>query len=393
MEMRKVREWIVRYGLALLVLAGALYGARRLVASRPETTRREMDSRAVPVRVITPVRTNYQVRVSSMGEVLAARHVSLRTQVGGRIVEVHPAFESGGRFREGEVLLVIEPDDYETALSEARSHYAQARLQEDLELQRQLVARSELTQSGSDVPDGAGRRIALREPQVEAARAAVTAADAAVRRAQRNLDRTKVVAPFDAVLLTKNVDIGSVVSAQAAVAELAAVDQFHIKASFSPGQLRWMPERDRDGHFLASGPVEVRARSGQSWFTREGRMVRLLGDLSGNMVRVLVSVPDPLTGDDDPLLLGTFAHCLLPGRALDGVLAVPLRAVRDGGVVWVAGAGDRLERLTPEIIWTGDDLALLGDGLNANARVIVSALVADVEGMPLIVEDEEAQQP
>lgn len=392
MDNGSIGKRIWQYVLPILVLAGALYGAQRLIASRPEAQRRKQPERVTSVRVVAPVLTTFTPEIEAMGQAQPAQHVVLRAEVGGRVTMLHPEWEAGGRFRKGELLVALEREDYEAALAEAQSRLAQANLQLDLDIQRQQAAEDELLQSGETLPEGAGRRIALREPQVKAARSAVAAAQAAVGRAQRNLDRTQLHAPFDAVLLAKGVDVGSVVSPQAMVAELAAIHRFHLEAAFPPGQLRWLPETTANGRFAGEPPVAVHVHTGGGTFTREGKMIRVLGDVDGNMARVLVEIPDPLHDDGDmqPLLLGMYGRCMLPGRELQDVLLIPRRALHDDKEVWVAGEGDRLEKRMPELLLTRDDVVVVGSGLPRDARIIVSPLVAAVEGMPLLVEEGEA---
>ena len=80
-----------------------------------------------------------------------------------------------------------------------------------IEEARQRLAEKELKLLKGSI-DETNRGLVLREPQIASIQAEVSAAEAAVERAELNLDRTHVYAPFDAQVLSRNVNIGSQVS-------------------------------------------------------------------------------------------------------------------------------------------------------------------------------------
>jgi len=381
--MKKIVGWTGRYVVPVLLLAGAFYGSRRLIASRPEAMRQQARARVMPVEVVLPKLTNHTVHVDAMGHVVPASSVEVRVQVGGRIVSIHEGFEMGGRVMAGSVLAQIERDDYEAALIEAESAYAQSVLAEAMELQRQTIAKEELQQEGTDLPEGPGRAIALREPQVEAVRRSRAAAAAAVERSRRNLGRTEVRVPFDAVIMRKVVDAGSVLAPQAVLGEIAAVDRFHVEAVLAPKSLAWLPPMDAEGRFEGLPCVEVGISQGPNTIWREGRLSRLMGDMRGNMARLLVVVEQPLDTTNAPLLLGSYVRVRIPGKEIRDVWSIPRRALREDGSVLVADAENRLTIRYPEVVRTTPEVALIRKGLAAEDRVITTALSAAVPDMPL----------
>ncbi len=382
---KRMPATLVKYVLPVVILAGAVLGARALVANRPSAVQRPMTERAALVEVMYGTLTTRTLDVEAMGDVLPARRVDLRAQVGGRVRWRHSAFEAGGRFAAGEVLLEIEREDYEAALMEAEAVYAQARRDEALERQRQAVAIAEWRQSGNpDDGDEAGRAMARREPYAEAARRVMESARAGVERAQRNLERTRIRAPFDAVTLRTHADTGSVLAAQTVVAELAGLDRFHVHAALPPALLAWI---DSTALTTGAAPVRVSVLSGgQRGPVRIGRAVRVLGDLSpqGLMARLLIEVDQPLQGEV-PLLLGAYAHCVIEGRRINDVIAVPRRYWRDGGTLWVADPRGRLEIRTPAVAWAGADEILVSGGLSVTDRIITTTLPVAVAGMELTI--------
>ena len=393
--MQKIVGWTGQYVLPVLLLVGAVYGARRLVASRPEAARQQVADQVMSVEVIHPVQTNHTVVIQAMGQVVPARRVDVRAQVSGQVIDLHEDFEVGGRIPTGTTMIHIEREDYEAALTEAKSVYADRTLAEAMELQRQAIAREELEREGSDLPDGPGRSIALREPQVESARQSRKAALAAVERARRNLARTEVRLPFDAVVLRKDVDAGSVVSTQTMIAEVAAVERFHVEVVLAPQSLAWLPELDAEGRFSGRPAVDVGVARGSDTVWRRGYLSRLLGDMRGNMARVLVAVENPLDAADTAVLLGSHVSLKIPGKELHDVWAIPRKALREDESVLLADDNDSLVIAQPEIVWKDRDMVYFSGGISAEDRFIVTSVGVAAPGMALKImngSDEEDDQ-
>lgn len=390
-----IGRFILRYVLPVAVLAGAVFVARVLVASKPEAARQPPGEMAVAVSTIEAVRTNHTVEVQAMGNVVPARRVELRAQVGGRVIRRHPALEVGGHLAEGEVVIEIEREDYEAALADARAALSQAKLNEALERQRETVAADEWRQSGQVAADAASMAIALREPYIEAAKSAVAAAEGAVERARRNLERTRIKAPFDSVVLSTQAETGSILAPQSMVAVLAGTDMFHIEAAVPVASLDWIG-RLKDGAFDPMPAVRVTVVSGErDVVSSEGRAVRLLGDMSpaGLMARVLVAVDRPYDQTEGKLLLGAYAQCTIAGKRLDDVFAIPRSVVRDDETLWIADKDDRLAILKPELLRKGPEYVLVKAGIDGDMRIISSALPAAIPGMRLLIMNKGAKAP
>jgi len=386
-EGKGVMSSLSRYVLPVLVIAAGVFGARVLIASKTEAARRNPGERAVAVRVSNPVLTNYTVTVAGHGYVVPARKVDLRVQVGGRVAWRHPALEMGGRMTAGEVLVEIEREDYTAALAEAQSVLGQAQLNEALELQRQLVAADEWRQSGATPADEMANSIMLRKPHVEAARLASLAAVEKVALAKRNLERTQVKVPFDAVVLRSQVELGSVLSPQALVAELAGTEVFHVEVALPVDSLAWL-DGLQDGVFSTPLPVLISLPSGGPQEVRcTGHAIRLAGEVSttGLMAKLLVAIDAPLKQGMSRLMLGAYVNCEIRGRTLRDVLLLPRSSLRDDDRVWLVGPEQRLEVRAPEVRWKDREVVLIGGGIAPESMIISSALPAAIPGMLLNV--------
>jgi RND family efflux transporter MFP subunit len=329
-----------------------------------------------------------QVVVTAMGTVTPARSVKLEARVAGEVIALHPEFTDGGFVHAGDLLVRLEDNDYQLILAQRRSDLVNAEYALALEEGRQQVARREWELLNDGTPE-AEADLALRKPHLDKARADVAAAEAAVRKAGLDKERTRIRAPFNAIVRSRSVEVGSQVSPQETLAELVGTDLYWIQATLSVDRLEWVFIPRRAGQ---NGSVAHIRYNGHH--TIEGRVVRLLGDLTdgGRMARLLIEVDDPLglasktASDRPPLLIGDYVRVEIEGRRLDGVFAVPRTVLRDNDTVWLVDDAGKLEirKVTP--VWRDAETVLLRDHLKAGDRLVVSDLSAPVEGMELRVE-------
>lgn len=377
-----------------LLLIGGLVGAVILVKTRPRPERKPPPPMQGLARVMRVQPADRHITLRAMGTVVPAREVALKSQVGGKVVWVHPAFKEGGLFEAGETLLRIEATDYELALARAEGQVARADFEYQLELGYQDVARREweLIQQGRSTGE-AEASLALRKPHLASVVAGLASARADLEQARVNLGRTEITAPFNALLLARQVDLGAVVSPQEMLATLVGSDEYWVRVSLPVDRLADLniqPGQREEGlpaHLTMSGLAG----------TWTGRVVRLLGNLeeSGRMARLLVSVPQPYEQQPQlPLLLGSYLRVDLVGSALEGVYVLPRNALREGDTVWIAGPEDTLLIQPVSLAWKDAESVMVQKGLAPGDRVILSELAIPLPGMPLQVEgDDPAEKP
>lgn len=275
--------------LPILILAAALTGAAIMLANPVTPERLEVSEQLVPVEVTEIVHTTEQVLVRAQGTVTAAQQVQVRSEMAGRIVELSPSLVPGGVFAAGEVIAVIDERDYRVRLAAPHEALARARLALRQEQARQAVAEQEWELLEDSIPaDPSNRDLALRRPQIEQAEAAIAAAEGALAKAELDLERCTVTAPFNALVLREQVDLGQLVSPQTEIATLVGTDAYWVQVSLPVEDLEWI---DTPG-----SPATVAHRAGAVEIRREGRVARLLGDVdpAGRMARLLIVIDDPL---------------------------------------------------------------------------------------------------
>jgi RND family efflux transporter MFP subunit len=383
------KSLIFKIVLPIAILCVGLLGSAYLKSSGPKPQRKPPQKITSLVQVMPLQKTDETVSVRAMGTVVPAREMTLESRVSGEIVWMNPEFAPGGFLKAGEEALRIDPTDYQLDLARKKSQVADAAYRLKMELGHQEVAKREwqLLKGNKSAKDA---ELALRKPHLEKARADLAAARAELKGAELDLERTRITAPFNAVVRERHVELGSQVSTQEKLAELVGTDEYWVQVSAPVDRLRWLRiPRTTD----EEGP-DVVIRYGTGAEMRKGTLIKLLSDLEaeGRMARLLVSVKDPLdlSNPDSarpPLLIGEYVQAGIQGRELTDVFRIPRSALRDGARVWIAAPDDTLSIREVEALWRDSDTVLLRDGLQTGDRLILSDIAAPVAGMPLRVSD------
>jgi RND family efflux transporter MFP subunit len=385
-KFRAVFRLKVLVPLAIVVAAGAgsyltLVSAPKAKMRPPQVIRQSVETRQAAL-------TDHRVVVDVMGTVTAAREIGLKSQVSGKVVKVSPDFVPGGFFQAGEPILNIDAKDYELAVQEVEAEVTEAEYDLKVEQGYQKVSAREwdlLQEAGKSTQAEAD--LALRKPHLAKAQADLRAAKAKLEQARIDLSRTRVDAPFAAMVESKDTDLGAAVAEQGSLATLVGTDEFWIQASVPVDRLGWInlpsatrPEGSKARIISGSGAVES---------VREGRVVRLLPSLEdeGRMARVLIAVKDPLNLEGrpgvKPLLLGSYVSVKIEGNELTGVYAVPRTAFRDNSRVWVLADDGTLDIRTVDPVWKDENSIVIREGLKPGERIVMSDLSAPVQGMLL----------
>lgn len=387
---QSLRDLLIGVLVPLLFAAGGIYIAILLVRTAPEPKRRPRGEQSALVSVIPVKATPSTITVEATGTIVASRRISLQPQVSGRIVSIADALEPGGLLPAGTVAVQIEAVDYEIALIRQQSNLSSAERDYKLELGRQEIAAHEWEMI--DNPESSSeleKELGLRKPYLAQAEAALNAAAAGARQAEIDLKRTAVEVPFNAVVMDRHVNIGSLVSPQTVLAEIADADTYWAELSVPVSALEWISvpgTNGVDGSEVVIFPSGGNEKSA-SW---KGRVIRLRPELEskGRMARVIVAVDG--TGRQGtrefPMLLGSYVRAAIQGEKLENVYNVPRAAIRDGARVWLMDGEGRMEIRTVSVLWSEREHVLVNAGLSDGDRLIVSDVPNAVPGMLLAEE-------
>lgn len=359
-----------RAGLPLLVLATAALVVFLLTLTRPKFQPLPVAERVWTVNAVSVKHESLQPELDLFGEVVAGRRSELRALVTGPIARVGPNFRDGGLVKAGELLLQIDPFDYETGLADQRSKLREAEVRlkvvkRDLQRARDLFAQKLVAQQFLD----------NAELAVEQQEAIVEQHKIAAQRAERDLADTRLVAPYAGVVGNVNADLGKQLSLNDKVADLTDTGRLEVRFSLSNAEYGRLLE---SGEPIAGRPVQVLWEVGTEKLAYQGRIERVGAEITSTTGGVdayaVIAAGEAAT----PLRPGAFVRVRVADRRYEGVMRAPETALYGADTVYAINAEDRLEARRIAIRgYAGNDLLFTGVGEPALAdgdRVLTSQL-------------------
>ncbi len=375
----------------ILILVVGVAAAAAVVAARPKAVRHEVPVLARLVRAVTAEARSVTLSVSTQGTVAPRTQIELVPEVSGRIVEVAAFFNSGGFFSADEVLVQIDPRDYQLAVATADAEVAQAKVALVREQAEADVARREW----KNLRGGAPPALVAREPQLAEARARLAAAEANLERKRLDLERTTLRASFDGRVREESADVGQFVERGKPIAQVYSVDVAEIRLPIANDEIAYLDlPLDRLSAGEETGPaVTISAEFAGSTHEWLGRIARTEGEVDplSRMVHVVAAVDDPYGRRAEqqrtPLAVGMFVSARIEGRTIDAAYVLPSVALRGSDRVAVVDADNRLRYRKVTVLRSLREEVVISSGLSDGDVVCISPLDAVVDGMLVRVAD------
>lgn len=368
--------------LPLGIIAGGFALAFILIATGPKLTPQSPTVMAPLVRVLAVTPESLQLSTSTHGTVEPRTESELVPEVSGRIIAMSPAMVSGGFFSEGEVLINIDPLDYEVALEQARAGLTRA--ESDLSNARKAHAR-QLDLARKQSTSASQRDDALNRLRI--AEATYREAKAKLSKAERDVVRTRLVAPYDGRVRSERVDVGQFVNRGSSVAMLYATDFAEVKLPIHDEELAFLDLPLAASGIPLNAPIKVtlRARFAGQHHEWQGQVVRTEGELDPRtrMINVIARVPLPYAQDSErpPLSVGLFVEAEIHGSRVNDLVILPRSALRGKNRVFIVDQENRLRSRDVEVLRIVQDQVYVKEGLMLGDKVCISALESALDGM------------
>ncbi len=418
---RAIFSIIWRLIFAIAIIAGAIYLAFDMVSNKPEPPKRQARERSFTVEIITPQMGEYSPFVNAYGEIIAAKTFDVRAQVSGEALSVSKNLVVGGFLSKGEQILQIDPFDYEGAVRDARAALSDAQLQltitkEQLSLEEINldVARQQyeigkndlerailLKKSGSLTEkdlENSQFLLSQREQTLEQRKSSLIMQQTAIERqkntisrlqwsldkAKHALENTRILSPFDAVVISKNVEQGRLVTNNEVAAKL--YEQKNLEVSFTLSDSQY-------GYLLQSGLI---GREVNVVWDIEPTPIKIDGIITRIGAQIMaasggVEVFASLNGKElDKLKPGTFVEVAVAGIIYKNSYKLPETAIYEDNHIYLAQDG-RMKRVDIELLSrSGQDVIISAD-IGKKSRVITTRLAQAGDGLKITIEGEEPQ--
>ena len=326
------------------------------------------------------------LEVSSYGMVKPKYETQLVAQVNGEIVELSAAFVRGGFVTENQLLARIDPSDYQAALIEAQANMASARAALEKEVAQGKVAESEWKQ----IKDTSPTELSLRKPQLAQELARVKAAQASVLRAERNLERTEIRAPYNAMIDSRSVGLGSFVGTGSQIGHVLGTSIAEIRLPVADNQLAFLTQNGKEKRGVNSVVTLVGTYAGQStqWKAEIARSEGVV-DNKSRMSYLVAEINDPYllesaenNKSDSPLRFGSYVNAQIMGNNIAQATLIPRYLVVNGKVA-ILDSESKLHYVAIDIVRQQGSQVVVANGLADGDQLIVSALDYPVDGMKL----------
>ena len=380
-----------KFAPVLLVL-GALLVVFLMDMFKAQPTKAEVPEAALAVKTQILNRTEVTLSVDSQGTVRPRTRTTLISEVSGTVLEVSDQFIVGGTFKQGDILMRLDPVDYEVALQRAKAQLISRNALLELEKARAIQAKKEWEMTGR--PESEAPTLALREPYLAEAEANILQAQAEVKQARTKLQRATIRAPYAGMVSVKSVDVGQYVTTGSRLGETFAIEFVEVRLPLTAKDLFQMDPRsfqtmDTANKVVLSGSVNGRSADWSAAIVRSEGVVNELNRSQYLVARASdpYGLNQPLLSRAPPLLVGTFVTARLPGKTLKGVFKVPRSALLQGSRVALVDEMQKLQISTVKVVFNDEGYYYISEGLKDGVEVIVSALGTPIEGLKVEVKN------
>lgn len=364
-----------------LLLVGTVTGCW-LVNTRPILIPEKSATNIPEVTVLEVQPQKLRINVTSQGVVRPQHEMDLSAEVSGKVVYLHKNFVVGGFFSKNELLLSLDPADYDYAIAKAQTDIAEARRVLAMEEAQAEQAHSEWKSLGEGKPTP----LAVHEPQLAEARAKLKAAQANLLQASIKRNRCQLRAPFSGIIYSKNIELFQSVQTGEKLARLYDTDIAEVRLPLAQDQLEFL---DLDFNSMINPHCSSLcpkvtfatqlAEKKQTWHGIIDRVESVLNKDTG-LVYLIATIKNPYKLRT-PFLFGLFVEASISGKELDNIFVPPATTVNAAQEVLLVDSKNHLHIRHLDILRSEANRLLIQKGLNAGDKIVTSGIDVPIEGM------------
>lgn len=354
----------------------------------------------IRTRVSPLKKTQHTVQLTSQGVIRTHNATSLTPQVGGRVSFISPHFEDGAFFNEGDVLLKLETADYETDLESAKAQLARAEAAFAQEEARAKQALLNWKDAGfkEDASD-----LVLRKPQLREAEANVRSTASSLKRAERNLARTQVKAPYDGRVRKRHIGLGQQVGASTALGDIFSTDFAEVRLPLTSRDLTYFtPPNKPNTPLKKTRPIRFtsiharhnddetkandKSENSKKFPDWPGVILRAEGELDteSRQLFIIARIDDPfgIRSEKPSLFIGQPVKATIDAETLNDVYVIPRKNLSGLNEILIVREG-KLKRTSIIPIWSSPDFLLTRGPFQPGDLLTTTRLPYAPEGAPI----------
>ncbi|WP_022951907.1 efflux RND transporter periplasmic adaptor subunit [Leucothrix mucor] len=374
--------------LIIALIASSFALASYLIKSTPEPRKRVRQPVVPVVDIMTPQLQSYTLKIRSSGSVESNLSTNIVAEVSGKVTSISPVFEEGSYFRKGDLLLSIDNTNYRNAIVIATAEVSQRMLEVKTEQNLANLAERDFKLYG------ANRRptdIAARKPHIASAMANLDAAKVRLEQARDDLNKTRILAPYDGRLLSRSVNVGQYITAGTLVGQVYSSDYVEVRLPLSLSEYEELdlPEIYSNQKVRADQWPEVSfsAKYAEKQHEWKGRIVRTAAamDARTRQIAVIARIENPFSkkvgSDAPPVKVGQFLQAQIIGSTLKNVYVIPTRSTRQNREVMLYDEGKIRIKPIEVLARENDQLVISSDSIPVQAKLITTPMPSAKDGM------------
>jgi len=367
----------------VIIVVTSVAGMVSLKNMRPEPKKKPVKATSLLIDVLDLKSSQITFEIQSQGTVKPRTETILSAEVSGQIINISDKFIAGGFFKKDEILMQIDPTNYQVAVDQARA----------------FLQQREIEFNGAKSLSNKGYRA---EAELAAAKASLATAKASLVKAKKNLDRTKIRLPYDGLVKSKDSDIGQFVNPGSRLGSTFAVNTAEVRLALTDQDLAFinLPEA---ADIAASGSFNgpsvklsaIRKGQFQQW---DAHIIRTEGvvDEKSRVTYAVAQIKDPyrLSHSDSnwknsaALPIGTFVKATISGRSFPNIIKVPRSAIRGKNELMFIDTENYLHIRKVNILRSDSKFAYIQQGVEHGDRISITAIDSPINGMKVRTEDE-----
>jgi RND family efflux transporter MFP subunit len=337
---------------ALIVLA--VFIVKAMIAGKPERIMKKPKQPVPAVSYILSEPATIRPTITTYGNVSSYYEAQLSAQVRGEIQQIASSFNSGQNVAKGELLVEIDPADYLTAIAQQEANLATAEQAYSQEATRAGLAEQDWLESGRVLEDASS--LTLRKPQLATAEAGIASARANVEKARLDLARTKIRAPFDAIVQNRSASPGNVVSVGSLLGTLIAKERAEVRLPLTPQQVRRLDLPMNGANPNLQARLTTPTQPNAEWLATISRTEPGV-NRQNQVIYVVGEIEDPFEDPQAFLPIGAFVDATIPAEPIEDAHRIPSTALVEDAYAWVIAIDNTLQKVSvTRLITDGDDL-------------------------------------
>jgi RND family efflux transporter MFP subunit len=306
----------------------------------------------------------------------ANKSVNLAAQVSGQILKINSLAVPGSFVKKGTVLASIDDANYQLVLQQARAQVVQAQSSLDIEKAQVANAAKDYQRSGIKL-NPAGKSLALRQPQLASAKAALSIADSLLKKAQLDVKRTQVLMPFDGHVLSQDLSEGAYVNNTSTVFEVLNAEQYWLEVKVPQSFIDVLD---------TSYPVQLEKLN--SNLSRQANILNILPqvDAKDRQARVLISLDNPLALDEPnsvAIRYNDYVQVSLFGKAFGDVIKIETDTLNGSNKVWVVDENMQLQYRDVTVLYSGRKFSWVNITSKAGDKILISSIDSPAVGQTI----------